>query len=111
VLIDVEMPRRSGVEVLAALRQDENTRATRVVLTSAGVRLAAVDVERVARADDFVTKPFEPDQLVKRVRAVLLPAAARGVNLAQSPNLTEPASRSAREEAVLCHSERGEMRS
>lgn len=71
VLIDVEMPRRSGLEVLAALRQDEETRATRVILTCAGAQLVGADGELVASADDFVTKPFDPDQLVSRVRAAL----------------------------------------
>jgi len=71
VLIDVEMPRCSGIEVLAALRQDEETRAMRVILTCAGARLAAAAAGLIASADDFVTKPFDPDQLVSRVRAAL----------------------------------------
>jgi len=56
--------------VLAALRQDAETRATRVILTCAGARLAAADAELVASAD-FVTKPFDSDQLVSRLRVVL----------------------------------------
>lgn len=57
--------------MLAALRQDAETRATRVILTCAGARLAAADAELVASADDFVTKPFDSDQLVSRLRVVL----------------------------------------
>lgn len=111
VLIDVEMPVRSGLEVLAALRRDKEACATRVILTCAGARLAAADAERVASADDFVAKPFEPNQLVERVRAALLSVTARGVNLAQRPNLTEPVSPSAREGAVVRNSDRGRTRS
>ena len=69
VILDVMLPRRSGFEVLRELRA-----------TGAGaavIMLTARDdlIDRVAGlelgADDYVTKPFEPRELVARVGAVL----------------------------------------
>ena len=88
VVLDVMLPRRSGFEVLRELRG-----AGRTVPV---VMLTARDdvIDRVAGleigADDYVTKPFEPRELVARVSAVLRrsqprdPAAAEGTPAATS---------------------------
>jgi two-component system response regulator MprA len=69
VVLDVMLPRRSGFEVLRELRARGSTAA--VILLTARDDL----VDRVAGleigADDYVTKPFEPRELVARVGAVL----------------------------------------
>lgn len=69
IILDVMLPGRSGFEVLRELRGAGST--------SAVVMLTARDdvIDRVAGletgADDYVTKPFEPRELVARVSAVL----------------------------------------
>ena len=69
VILDVMLPRRSGFEVLRDLRAANSS--------SAVIMLTARDdvIDRVAGlelgADDYVTKPFEPRELVARVGAVL----------------------------------------
>ena len=69
VILDVMLPRRSGFEVLRQLRA--------AGARSAVIMLTARDdvIDRVAGlelgADDYVTKPFEPRELVARVGAVL----------------------------------------
>ena len=69
IVLDVMLPRRSGFEVLRELRTAGNPAAV--------VMLTARDdvIDRVAGleigADDYVTKPFEPRELVARVGAVL----------------------------------------
>ena len=79
IVLDVMLPGRSGFEVLRQLRADG--------VDSAVVMLTARDevIDRVAGlemgADDYLTKPFEPRELVARVGAVLrrmddAPAAA-----------------------------------
>ena len=69
VVLDVMLPRRSGFEVLRELRAAGSTAA--VVMLTARDEL----IDRVAGleigADDYVTKPFEPRELVARVGAVL----------------------------------------
>jgi DNA-binding response OmpR family regulator len=74
IVLDVMLPGRSGFEVLRGLRGAGSTAAV--------VMLTARDdvIDRVAGleigADDYVTKPFEPRELVARVSAVLRRSSA-----------------------------------
>ena len=80
VVLDLMLPGRSGIEVLAELRRGEATRDVGVILLTA--RREETDrIKGLAEgADDYLTKPFSPDELVLRVKAVLrrlrAPAAA-----------------------------------
>lgn len=68
MVLDVMMPRLDGIEVARRLRADVATSNIRLVLVSA--RAQAVDVRRGedSGVDAYITKPFEPDQLVSVVR-------------------------------------------
>jgi len=68
MVLDVMMPRLDGIEVARRLRADAATSNIRLVLVSA--RAQAVDVRRGedSGVDAYITKPFEPDQLVSVVR-------------------------------------------
>jgi DNA-binding response OmpR family regulator len=68
VLLDLRMPTVNGFEVLRTVRQSAQTP---VIIVS-----ACADEDEIVRglqsgADDYITKPFNPRQLVARVRAVL----------------------------------------
>ena len=82
VLLDVNMPGRSGLDVLAEVRGDPRlSEVPVIVLTAAGQRTYA---ERAAAlgASAFLTKPFSPKKLVRRVAAILgeAPAADDGAD-------------------------------
>jgi DNA-binding response OmpR family regulator len=68
VTLDVMMPRLDGWETAARLRQDSALDDVRVILLSA--RAQEADVERGSRigVDAYLTKPFDPDDLVETVR-------------------------------------------
>jgi DNA-binding response OmpR family regulator len=73
IVSDVMMPRMDGVALVAALRADPDTKDVPVLLLSAKAQAADVAAGKGAGADDYVTKPFEPLDLVDRVRALLKP--------------------------------------
>jgi two-component system phosphate regulon response regulator PhoB len=82
VVLDLMLPGRSGYDVLEELRRREDTRDVGVILLTA--RREEADRLRglATGADDYLTKPFSPEELVLRVGAVLrrmrAPAASGG---------------------------------
>ena len=76
LILDIEMPLLSGYEVCARVRRARGSAVPIIFLS--GSRTEAID--RVAGlmlgADDFMTKPFAPDELLARLRGLLRRAAA-----------------------------------
>ena len=72
VVSDVMMPKMSGLELVRALKASPDTRSIPVILLSAKAQAGDVRQGLEAGADDYVTKPFEPLDLIDRVSAVLL---------------------------------------
>ena len=71
VLLDVNMPTRSGLDVLAEAKADPALgRVPFVVLTAAG-QLATFERAKALGAAAFLTKPFSPKKLARRVAAIL----------------------------------------
>ncbi|MBA2961968.1 MULTISPECIES: response regulator transcription factor [Ramlibacter] len=111
VLLDLGLPRRDGLEVLRGLRARRLT--TPVLVATArdavGDRIAGLD----AGADDYVVKPYDTDELLARIRALIRRSAGRGEPVYSHKGVTldpatreatvhgEPVKLSAREWAVL----------
>jgi len=70
-VLDVMMPGMNGYEVTRALRADEQTAAIPVILLTARVQEADVSRGFEAGADDYLRKPFSPQELRSRVQAIL----------------------------------------
>lgn len=89
VVLDLMLPGRSGLEVLEEIRRNEQTSGIGIILLTA--RKDEPDrIAGLARgADDYLTKPFSPEELVLRVGAVLrrlrAPAVAGGGLLRAGP--------------------------
>lgn len=71
VLLDWMMPGESGISYVRRLRRDELTRELTVILLTARDGEADVINGLDAGADDYITKPFSPRELVSRVKAHL----------------------------------------
>ena len=71
VLLDVMMPKLDGYEVCARIRADGRTRHVNVIMLTAKSLSADKIVGLTSGADDYVLKPFDPMELVARVRSTL----------------------------------------
>jgi two-component system OmpR family response regulator len=75
LLLDMGLPKRDGLDVLKALRSRHSTVPVLVATARDGVadRIAGLD----AGADDYVVKPYDTDELLARIRALLRRSAGR----------------------------------
>jgi sigma-B regulation protein RsbU (phosphoserine phosphatase) len=71
VVLDVMMPRLDGLEMLRQIRSEPATAAIPVIMLTAKAQVADRLVGFEHGADDYVAKPFEPNEVVARVRALL----------------------------------------
>jgi DNA-binding response OmpR family regulator len=71
IVSDIMMPNMSGIELVADLKGDPDTSDIPIILLSAKAQHADVRTGLDAGADDYVTKPFEPLDLVDRVNRLL----------------------------------------
>ncbi|MEQ1574013.1 MAG: response regulator transcription factor [Vicinamibacterales bacterium] len=71
VILDVMMPGMSGLEVCRALRADKSTAAVPIIVVTA----RGEETDRILGlelgADDYLAKPFSPNELVARIRALM----------------------------------------
>jgi signal transduction histidine kinase/DNA-binding response OmpR family regulator len=68
VLTDLMLPGSSGLDLVTALRTNEPTSRLPVVLLTARVGVEAAVKGLSAGADDYITKPFSPEELLARLR-------------------------------------------
>ena len=77
VLLDMMMPKIHGYAVLQQIRSDPTLRGIRVIVTSAKTYPADIQKAKDVGADDYLTKPYDLDLLVAKVRAALDAAGPR----------------------------------
>ena len=77
IVSDIMMPKRSGLELVTELKGDPDTSDIPIILLSAKAQNADVRSGLDSGADDYVTKPFEPMDLVDRVNRLLEARASR----------------------------------
>lgn len=71
VLLDWMLPGGSGIELLRRLKRDEATRELPVIMLTAKTTEDNVIQGLDVGADDYITKPFAPRELIARIRALL----------------------------------------
>ncbi len=95
VLLDLGLPRKTGLEVLSSMRRGGDTRPVLIMTARDAVadRVAGLD----AGADDYVVKPFDLTELAARLRALSRRRAGRAApTLAYGAIELDPASHEAR---------------
>jgi DNA-binding response OmpR family regulator len=71
VILDVMLPGLSGFEVCRALRADKSTAAIPIIMLTARAEESDRIIGLEIGADDYISKPFSPNELVARVRALM----------------------------------------
>ena len=71
ILLDVMMPKLSGFEVCKKLKQDPQTRRIMILMVTALNELGDIERAVVAGTDDFLSKPVNKVELLKRVENML----------------------------------------
>lgn len=78
VLTDVNMPVLSGLELIRLIRARPEQRSLPIVAISTERAAEDADRARLAGADGYIGKPFEPETLDQLLRELLAPERARG---------------------------------
>jgi CheY-like chemotaxis protein len=71
VVLDVQMPGRTGLEVAQQIRDDPALAKTPIIMLSAKAQEADIAKGRAAGADLYILKPFRPDELLTAVEQAL----------------------------------------
>lgn len=71
IILDLMLPGRNGFQVFKELRLDSRTKSIPVLMLTAKAQLDDVIAGLELGADDYLTKPFSPKEMVLRVRALL----------------------------------------
>lgn len=71
ILLDLMLPGIGGLEVCKMLRKESNTASVPIIMLTAKSRESDKVIGLELGADDYVTKPFSPQELIARIKAVL----------------------------------------
>src|SRR5439155_13988736 len=71
VITDVIMPDTDGYSVCSQIREHAQFSATPVILMSGVVNKSVADKAVAVRADELIRKPFQPQELISRVKTLL----------------------------------------
>jgi len=95
VITDVIMPDKDGYEVCQFIKQHEQFGRTPVILMSGVVNKTVAEKAMAVKADELVRKPFQPQELIARVKNLLNPrrsvVSARDAASADSAGAPRPA--------------------
>ena len=85
VITDVIMPDQDGYSVCSQIKQNPEYSETPVVLMSGVVNKSVADKAVSVKADELIRKPFQPQELIGRVKSLLEPKSATPAPVAERP--------------------------
>jgi len=89
VITDVIMPDKDGYEVCQFIKQHEQFGRTPVILMSGVVNRTVAEKAMAVKADELIRKPFQPQDLIARVKNLLNPKSA-GVSAVEASDMDSP---------------------
>ena len=70
IITDLHMPFHSGLEIASFVREDLRKKTPIIILSGEGLESAVLEAFNLG-ADDYVTKPFNPNELISKIREFL----------------------------------------
>ena len=108
IILDFSLPKLSGMQLLQSIRQDQNKTPVIILTARESVqdRIKGLD----SGADDYITKPFDLNELSARIRALVRRSQGRADSILQYRNITiDPAAHSVMVDDVLINVPRREF--
>ena len=93
VITDVIMPDKDGYEVCEFIKQHEQLAKIPVILMSGVVNRTVAERATAVKADDLIRKPFQPQDLITRVKNLLHPKASASQTGSETGNSDQHAAR------------------
>lgn len=75
IILDLMLPGMNGFEILKEIRETPSLKDTKVVLVSAKSRSEDIETGFELSADEYITKPFKPQEFMARMKKLLKRAA------------------------------------
>lgn len=75
IVLDLMLPGMNGFDILKEIRNDSHLSSTKVVLVSAKSRSEDIETGFDLSADEYITKPFKPQEFTARIKQLLKRAA------------------------------------
>jgi CheY-like chemotaxis protein len=72
LLLDLYMPKMNGIDVCRTLKNDPKTSHIYIIMITASAKKEDEDDARSAGTNEFITKPFSPTQLQKRLSEIII---------------------------------------
>ena len=69
IILDINLPRKSGIEILQSLRAQKNATPVLILTALSGVKQKITGLD--SGADDYLAKPFDLEELLARIRALV----------------------------------------
>lgn len=71
LLLDLTLPQQSGLEICREIRRDQNLNRLPIIMLTGRAEVSDRILGLEVGADDYITKPFDPKELLARIRALL----------------------------------------
>ena len=78
ILLDIRLPKLDGFQVIERLKSNRATSRIPIVILTASAQKESIARGLAAGADTYITKPFEPAEMVQKIRQILKTEKGRG---------------------------------
>ena len=95
LLLDLTLPQQSGLDICKEVRRDQKLNSLPVIMLTARAQTSDLVLGLEVGADDYITKPFDSNELLARIKALLRriePAEPANSTLETGPLTIDPAS-------------------